>query len=155
MRRAKSTQLVTDRLYRTTGGVTLVLAFLVAMFAADGDDRTGPAGAVRAETTAPATGTARHAVHAGPANGALTLADGVRDPGGSSAWSERSGPLAYLGIGDQPEQGQFADQSEPPFDLAPPPGYARDPHADRPTPQQLERLIAQSYVRSGSDGGGD
>lgn len=154
MRRVKSTQLVTGRLYRSTGGVTLVVAFLVAMFAADGDDRAGsPASAPQLAASADPKPRSRAAAAYSPSGG-LAPDEGSRDPDGPSMWPERSGALAYLGTG-QFDPGQLVDQSDSALNLAPPPGYARDPHADRPTPQQLERLIQQSYLRSGSDGGGD
>lgn len=154
MRRVKSTPMVTGRLYRATGAVTLGLAFVVAMLAADDGAESEPDSTAQrlAAGSAPArSATARPAVRAGSSGEGLVFVDGAAAADMAFSGAERSGVLAYLGDAARLD----SVPAEATDGHAPPPGYARDPDADRPTPQQLERLIAQSYARSGSAGGGD
>lgn len=156
MRRVKSRQLVTGRFHRTASAGALALAFLVAMTADNEAVLPGhPVGAeppVRAaQPMVAARSAAAASAPAAPrgALAALPLGDGAEDDAGDGAAGFDPAPVP-ADPGAAP-----ADPKAVSGPFAPPPGMARDPHADRPTPQQLEHLIGLSQIRSGSEGRGD
>lgn len=130
--------------------MVLAMAFMVAMISGGEPNSSGP---VPGSPTPPrpAGAAARHPVLSGRSNAGLTLAE---EPGGAEpaapGLDEADSP-AHLGAYTRPEPPASGERDN----FAPPLGFARDPEVDRPTPQQVRRLIAQSYARSGSEGGGD